>query len=268
MTKLYAQLLVAFIKLMTGVLGRWRKLTVRARVHDGLLPQSTVSVNGLSLTLLVPDRTAVYWPRHGLNSEPNTLAWIDGFNEEDIFFDIGANVGIYTLYAAKARKTKVVAIEPNPFSYRALVHNLHLNSVSGAVTPLCLAISGETAAMSLFLNGTAVGSVGNTIDEMDRPEASFEIQTLAFRLDDLLTLNGIPHPTQIKIDVDGIELPILKGAEKILADSRLQSVMVEVYTHDKGDQGEMESILAACGLTPAADWSNDGSDNRLFTRAR
>jgi len=70
MIKFFAQFLVALVNLATVFLSRWRKLTVRARVHDGLAPQTTVTVNGVDLTLLVPDCTSVYWSRHGFDNEP------------------------------------------------------------------------------------------------------------------------------------------------------------------------------------------------------
>ena len=172
MTKLFARFLVALVNLATVFLSRWRKLTVRARVHDGLAPQTTVTVNGVDLTLLVPDRTSVYWSRHGFDSEPNTLSWIDRFGAGDVFYDIGANIGAYTLYAAKARSVPVVAFEPNPFSYRVLVHNLHLNAITDRVLPLCLAAGGP--------DGNGIG-----------------LQVLAFRLDDLAAIEGIPAPTHL-----------------------------------------------------------------------
>ena len=102
MTKLFARFLVALVNLATVFLSRWRKLTVRARVHDGLAPQTTVTVNGVDLTLLVPDCTSVYWPRHGFDSEPNTLSWIDGFGAGDVFYDIGTNIGAYTLLCGQS----------------------------------------------------------------------------------------------------------------------------------------------------------------------
>ena len=215
MTKLYARFPVAIVRLGTVFLGRWRNLTVLARVHDRLAPESTVTVNGVSLTLLVPDRKSVYWPRHGFTGEPNTLAWIDGFSEGDVFFDIGANIGAYTLYAAKARSVTVVAFEPNPFSYRVLAHNLQRNGVAARVTPLCLAANVKTAVTPLFLAGTEAGSVGHTIAAEGRADKGFETQTLAFRLDDLIGIAGVPHPNHVKIDVDGIELPILEGARSL-----------------------------------------------------
>ena len=245
MTKLFARFLVALVNLATVFLSRWRKLTVRARVHDGLAPQTTVTVNGVDLTLLVPDRTSVYWSRHGFNSEPNTLSWIDRFGAGDVFYDIGANIGAYTLYAAKARSVPVVAFEPNPFSYRVLVHNLHLNAVTDQVLPLCLAAGADTEATVLSLN-----SIG--------------LQVLAFRLDDLAAIEGIPAPTHVKIDVDGIEAAILEGAKSLLSGPGVKSVLIEMLTHDDAAQARITSLLGECGLKPV-DLPDDGSDNRLFT---
>ena len=265
MTKLFARLLVALVNLATGFLGRWRKLTVRARVHDGLAPETTVTVNGVDLTLLVPDRTSVYWPRHGFDSEPNTISWIDGFGAGDVFYDIGANIGAYTLYAAKARSVQVVAFEPNPFSYRVLVHNLHLNAVTDRVLALCLAAAAETGNTRLSLNGTEAGSVGNTISDGGPIGNGIGLQALAFRLDDLAAIEGIPAPTQVKIDVDGIEAAILEGAKSLLSGPGVKSVLIETLTHDSAEQARITSLLGECGLKPA-DLPDDGSDNRLFTR--
>jgi FkbM family methyltransferase len=270
MTKLLAQFLVALVNLATGFLGPWRKLTVRARVHDGLAPESAVTVNGTALTLLVPDRTSVYWPRHGFDSEPNTISWIDGFGAGDVFYDIGANIGAYTLYAAKARSVRVVAFEPNPFSYRVLVQNLHLNDVTGRVLPLCLAVGDETGVTALSLNGTEAGSVGHAI-AAGGPDGNgngngIGLQAMAFRLDDLAEIKGFPAPTQVKIDVDGIEAAILDGARSLLSGPGVKSVLIEMLTHDEAAQARIMSVLGECGLKPA-DLPDDGSDNRLFTRA-
>ncbi len=251
MTKLFARFLVALVNLATVFLSRWRKLTVRARVHDGLAPQTTVTVNGVDLTLLVPDRTSVYWPRHG-------------FGAGDVFYDIGANIGAYTLYAAKARSVPVVAFEPNPFSYRVLVHNLHLNAITDRVLPLCLAAGADTEATVLSLNGIEAGSVGHTIAAGGPDGNGIGLQVLAFRLDDLAAIEGIPAPTHVKIDVDGIEAAILEGAKSLLSGPGVKSVLIEMLTHDDAAQARITSLLGECGLKPV-DLPDDGSDNRLFT---
>jgi len=247
MTKLFARFLVALVNLATVFLSRWRKLTVRARVRDRLAPQTTVTVNGGDVTLLVPDRTSVYWPRHG-------------FGAGDVFYNIGA----YTLYATKARSVPVVAFEPSPFSYRVLVHNLHLNAVTDQVLPLCLAAGADTEATVLSLNGIEAGSVGHTIAAGGPNGNGIGLQVLAFRLDDLAAIEGIPAPTHVKIDVDGIEAAILEGAKSLLSGPGVKSVLIEMLTHDDAAQARITSLLGECGLKPV-DLPDDGSDNRLFT---
>ncbi|MFQ5765675.1 MAG: FkbM family methyltransferase, partial [Rhodospirillales bacterium] len=250
MTKLYARFLVALVTAATAILGRWRRLTVRARAHHLLAPESTVMVNGVAITLLVPDRASVYWPRHGFASEPGTLAWIEGFTAADVLYDVGANVGAFTLYAAKARAVRVVAFEPNPFTYRVLVRNLHLNDVAELVTPLCLAANDATGARPLFLKGTEAGSVGHHLDEGDSDDEGLRVQALAYALDDVAAIAGIPRPTHVKIDVDGIEAAVLEGGRRLLSDRGLKSVMIELLTHDEAGQARIQGFLGDCGLRP------------------
>ncbi len=95
---------------------------------------------------------------------------------------------------------------------------------------------------------------------------SIGLQALAFRLDDLAAIEGFPAPTQIKIDVDGIEPAILEGAKSLLSGQAVKSVLIETLTHDDAVQARITSLLGECGLKPA-DLPDDGSDNRLFTRA-
>ena len=160
MSTLHARFVVALISLLTFFFGRWRRHTILARVHSRLAPAVTVSVNGTPITFFTPDRTSVYWPRHGLGAEPDTLEWIDGFEAGDVLYDIGANVGAYSVYAAKRRAWRVIAVEPNPFSFHVLARNMALNGVQGAVTPLCLALGAQTEPGILALRGTESGSVG------------------------------------------------------------------------------------------------------------
>ena len=139
----------------------------------------------------------------------------------------------------------MVAFEPNPFSYRVLVHNLHLNAITDRVLPLCLAAGADAEATVLSLNGIG-------------------LQVLAFRLDDLAAIEGIPAPTHVKIDVDGIEAAILEGAKSLLSGPGVKSVLIEMLTHDDAAQARITSLLGECELKPV-DLPDDGSDNRLFT---
>ena len=275
MSTLYARFIVALISLLTLFFGRWRRRPILARVHGLLAPTVTASANGTPITFFTPDRTSVYWPRHGLGDEPDTLAWIDGFQAGDVLYDIGANVGAYSVYAAKHMGVRVIAVEPNPFSFHVLARNLALNGVEGEVTPLCLALGAQTAPGVLALRGTESGSVGHSLSngalasgEDPAGGDSLPLHTQVCRLDAVVADLGQPPPNHIKIDVDGLEHEILRGAEAALKHPRLKSVAVEFYTHDAPGRDRIDALLAACGLAPAGAGirAHGASDNRLYVR--
>ena len=264
MSTLYARFLAAAARLFTAFFGRWRRMTILARLSDRLAPEARVTVNGTDITLFVPDRTAVYWPRHGFASEPGTLAWIDGFGPGDVLYDIGANVGIFTIYAAKATGVRVVAFEPNPFSFRVLVRNLELNGITALVIPLCLALGGATGPATLVLSHMESGSIGNRLAAGKDDEGALILQTLAFGLDHLG--GRLPAPSRLKLDVDGNEPEILAGARATLADHRLKSVLCEFDGQGEEAQKAMDSLLRDCGLSEDPTGLDDGSANRLYVR--
>jgi FkbM family methyltransferase len=270
MSTLYARFIVALISLLTLFFRRWRRQTILARVHGLLAPTVTTSANGTPITFFTPDRTSVYWPRHGLGDEPDTLTWIDEFQAGDVLYDIGANVGAYSVYAAKHRGIRVIAVEPNPFSFHALARNLALNGVQGEVTPLCLALGARTEPGLLELKGTESGSVGHSLSREKGPaeEGALTLHAQVCRLDTMIADLGQPPPNHIKIDVDGLEHEILVGAEATLRDPRLKSVAVEFYTHDQPGRDRIDALFFACGLAPASAASRpeSHSDNRLYVR--
>ena len=250
-------MLYALARLLTAPLSRWRQLTVLARLHDRVAPIAEAEVRGVTVKFLTPDRSAVYWPRHGYDSESGTLDWIDTLGPEDVLYDIGANVGAYTIYAAK-RGVRVVAFEPGPPSFHVLVRNLALNGVANLVTPLCLALADRTEPAAIGLGDLQAGSVGHGIGE----DTAFTLNTLAVRLDDAVGTLGLARPSHIKLDVDGLEPLILAGGEQMLGDDTLKSVLVEFRPHGTEAQARIDALLTAAGFEMAAE----REDNRLYAR--
>ena len=264
MSTLYARFLAAAVGLFTAFFGRWRRLTILARLSDRLAPEARVTVNGTHITLFTPDRAAVYWPRHGFASEPGTLAWIDGFDEGDVLYDIGANVGIFTIYAAKARGVRVVAFEPNPFTFRVLVRNLELNGITGLVTPLCLALGGATGPATLALGHMGSGTIGSLLAGGEDGDGALILKTLAFGLDDMG--GRLPAPSHLTLDVDGNESDILTGARATLAGPHLKTVLCEFDGQGEETYEAMDSLLRDSGLSQDRAGPGDGSPNRLYVR--
>lgn len=171
--------------------------------------------------------------------EPDTIEWIESFiREGDVLYDVGANIGQYSLYAAKHLKGKcnVLAFEPEALNYAKLNKNIVLNGLSDAITAYCLAVTGQTALdvfyVKAFSPGASLHAFGQPIGQGDIPfPPSHKQGMMGVSLDDLTGQFGLPFPNHVKIDVDGIEEQIVQGAGRTLADPRLKSALVEVYMH-------------------------------------
>jgi len=182
--------------------------------------------------------------------EPDTLAWIERFPKGSVLWDVGANVGLYSVYAALCGAS-VVSIEPSVFNLEFLVRNISINRVSDRVQVLPVAVGGVVPGFSkLSLQSTAWGDSQNafaTLLGQSGEQQDFEIdyQTLGFPLDSLTTVLHIAPPSFLKIDVDGIEPDILESGSRVL--SAVQSVLVEIPLYASA-QMRIHKILTSAGL--------------------
>ena len=182
---------------------------------------------------------------HSCAKEPDTVEWIETFMKPgDTFYDVGANVGAYSLIASKAfnGSVKVFAFEPAFLNFTQLCRNVFLNQCQESITPLSVALSDKTSIDSFnyhdLIPGGSLHTLGEAIDyKGDRFDPVLKQPVLGFRTDDLITQFNLPLPAHIKIDVDGIELSVLKGAEQTLSDHTLRSIVVEL------EAGEGEQLI-------------------------
>jgi len=162
--------------------------------------------------------------------EPFTVAWIESsLQDGDVLYDIGANIGSYSLIAATVCPgARVVAVEPGFLNFAVLCSNLAINDFGGRVTPIPLAL-GETTSNATLRYWTLVPGAGTHEAASRSGEgAVFEQPALSFALDDLIRIFELPPPTHIKLDVDGLEAAVLAGAQETLATPALRSLMVEL----------------------------------------
>ncbi|MBF0163659.1 MAG: FkbM family methyltransferase [Magnetococcales bacterium] len=201
--------------------------------------------------------------------EPETVAWLDGtITPESVLYDVGANVGYYALHAASLYPgVRAVAFEPAPLNVARLNTNIHLNRLGGAVMAFPIALS-EVSGVLRFGNSYFVGggwSHRGIDDRKDIPGETFFSGCVAYSLDDFLKQSGfLPFPTHLKIDVDGPELKVLRGAMATLADPRLQHLLIEMRADD--EVLEAERLLGALGWVLVGE-RGSGLGNRIFVRA-
>jgi FkbM family methyltransferase len=170
------------------------------------------------------------------DKEPETVEWIESFGCEDIFYDIGACVGTYSLVASK-HAMAVYAFEPAYFNFNLLMRNIQRNAMRGNtswnIIPVCNPLARRTGMLSFNYMSTKDGSsmhvLGSDVDYNGKVfEPEFCQPMFAFSLDDFIERFGILRPHHIKLDVDGTELDILKGAARTLRSKRLKSILVEI----------------------------------------
>jgi FkbM family methyltransferase len=183
--------------------------------------------------------------------EPCTLEWIATLGRDEILFDVGANVGMYTIWAAVTRGTRVFAFEAESQNYAVLNRNILLNNLTERVKAYCVGLTDRPGITDLYVTGMIAGgschSVGEAIDYKQEPMAAGFLQgCIAFRLDDLVA-NGLPVPNHIKIDVDGIEHKIVKGAQQTLKEAAVKSLLIEVNPA-LADHREMVRMLNDMGF--------------------
>jgi len=168
------------------------------------------------------------------SKEPETLEWIDSHGGRGAFFDIGANVGLYSVYYAKTQLGNVYAFEPSVLNLGLLAKNLSLNQVSSRTiivpNPLTSKNQVSNLHMSSLEEGGAMSTFGETYGHDGLPLVEqMGFQTIGYSLDFLIDNEIIPEvPTLMKIDVDGIEHLILRGAVKLLENNTLRTILIEV----------------------------------------
>ncbi len=205
------------------------------------------------------------------SEEPETIAWLDRLSPVDVLWDVGANVGLYAVYAARFRRCSVLAIEPEAQNFALLAENIALNGVGERCRAACLAISRSPGLGQLEVRYLTKGGAYNQFrDRGASGPAPFMPQSVeteqaagpALRqvvyglpLDDLAYGGSESVPTHLKIDVDGLEPDIIAGARRLLSDPALKHVLIELNMAEARDR-EVPGILETHGFSLVSQRSN------------
>lgn len=269
MSKTYSALLAGLVRGLAAPMSRWPRFATMARLADAVMPRVPLDTPQGTMTLYTPGKDALYFARHAFTREPETLEWIDGFAAGDVFWDIGASVGPYTVYAGK-RGVHTVAFEPNPFSFHCLARNVVENGVGEVVQAHCLGLSDKNGRGRFYMPSFEAGTSGSTLydSELSRlgfAKADIAVDAFALSADSLVADFGFAPPQHIKIDVDSIEPQILKGAMGLLTGGKVKSLLIEIAPDDT----EIPGILAEAGFAEARRGAQRGDMdvNVIFTRS-
>jgi FkbM family methyltransferase len=163
--------------------------------------------------------------------------------EEDVFFDIGANVGSYTLLASGATKCKTLCFEPSPVTFSILSQNIKLNKLLTKAKAHNLAIGNETGYLNFTENEDTTNHVVTDLDAT--PSTTIEVK----KLDDF----SEESPALLKLDVEGFETEVLNGARTVLDDPKLKAIIIELngsgYRYGF-DENQIHLKLTKLGFQP------------------
>lgn len=204
--------------------------------------------------------------------EPATVAWLDRLTPDDVYWDIGANVGLYAIYAAKFRRCRTVAFEPESQNYALLVDNILMNGVAANCLPAIIAVADRSEVSRLRVRYITKGGAFNMLQPAAAgsdapPPASFQaaqmyeqhqgFDQLVFgcSVDELVNRHGLSAPTFIKLDVDGLEPNIVSGAMETIRSGSVRSILVELNTKSAADMA-VPDLLARHGFKQVAVANN------------
>lgn len=250
-----------FIKFLTkrliGLVMEWLPKTFFGRyIYQEMIKKimsrgAEVVHHGHILRFSVPNRLNDYRIQTFATKEPATLEWIENIPAGSVLWDVGANIGLYSIYAAMAQKCSVFAFEPSVFNLELLARNIALNKLQGSVCIVPLALSDQIGTSMFKMSNTewggALSTFGQNFDQ-DGEELRqvFEYQTLGLSMDDACALLKIPQPQYLKMDVDGIEHFILRGGMNTLRS--VDSVLIEINDAFVQQAEESAAVLKSAGL--------------------
>tara|TARA_B100001250_G_C19782784_1_gene782650 strand:- start:762 stop:1667 length:906 start_codon:yes stop_codon:yes gene_type:complete len=194
------------------------------------------NILGRNIIFFTPNEITDWRINTFFTKEPETLEWIDSFKGEKIvFWDIGANIGLYSLYAAiKHPNIEIVSFEPSVNNLRILSRNIYKNNFFKQIKIFQLPLSEQENTFSNmnemeFIEGWSMSTFGESKDfegSIFKPNHAYKL--FGTNINYLLDKKILKFPNYIKIDVDGIEHKILLGANNHLKNNDLKSLSIEL----------------------------------------
>lgn len=195
--------------------------------------QATQSINHREtrLKFVIPNKLNRFRVSSFSTKEPETLEWIDEIPEGAVLWDIGANVGLYSCYAAKSRKCRVFSFEPSVFNLELLARNIFINDLVDRVVIVPFPLSDSLKISTFNMTSTDWGGALSTFgedygDDGEAMNKLFEYSSVGMTMDDVVSWLNIPQPSHIKMDVDGLEHLILSGGHSVL--KKVSELAIEV----------------------------------------
>ena len=197
----------------------------------------SIKILDKEIKFFVPNQLLEWRVNTYFSKEPETLEWIDSFKKKDnlIFWDIGANIGLYSIYSSlKHPKSITIAFEPSSSNLRVLTRNISINNLEKNIKIVPIPLTNKKNIFQemnegQFVEGGALNSFGEKFDfEGKEFKSNMKYNLLGTTMNYFIENSILDIPDYIKIDVDGIEHLILQGGDKFLNNEKVKSLSIEI----------------------------------------
>ena len=212
----------------------------------------SIKILGKEIKFFVPNQLLEWRVDTYFSKEPETLEWIDSFQEKEnlIFWDIGANIGSYSIYnSLKHPKSTTIAFEPSSSNLRVLTRNISINNLEKNIKVVSIPLTNKENIFQemnegQFVEGGALNSFGEKFDfEGKEFKPTMKYNLLGTTINYFLENSILDIPDYIKIDVDGIEHLILEGGDKFLNDKKVKSLSIEINENFKEQYDKVLNLM-------------------------
>ena len=217
-------------------------------------------INDKNIQLFSPNNLISWRIRTMFDKEPDTIEWIKNFIVENkrkvIFWDIGANIGLYSIYCASihTNKSVIFAFEPSTSNLRVLSRNIFINNFHKDIIINQLPLTNKPSEFlpmkeNAFEEGVSLNTFGENFDfEGKNYISENEYSILGTSIDYLIENKIMDIPDYIKIDVDGIEHLILEGGKKTLLNIKIKSILIEVNENFIDQKELIDKLMKESGF--------------------
>ena len=212
----------------------------------------SIKILDKEIKFFVPNQLLEWRVDTYFSKEPETLEWIDSFQEKEnlIFWDIGANIGLYSIYNyLKHPKSTTIAFEPSSSNLRVLTRNISINNLEKSIKVISMPLTNKKNIFQemnegQFIEGGALNSFGEKFDfEGKEFKSTMKYNLLGTTINYFLENSILDIPDYIKIDVDGIEHLILEGGDKYLNHKKVKSLSIEINENFKEQYDKVLNLM-------------------------
>lgn len=255
-TELLASIARGYVRFVPGNLGKARIVDqyLNAALRNTPVTRDIVLRNGVRMSVDTKDIVQRYLYQFGI-WEPSLSGWLARtLRPGDVFVDVGANIGYYSLLAARlvGHLGSVVAIEASPAAYAALRRNVATNQ-TGNVRLVDRAVAEDERTLTFYEPKPGIHSVTTSVRTREDMAPAFQVE--ARPLSSLLTAAEVSAARVIKIDIEGGEYAALRGLVPVLDRAREDlEIVVEVseslLAHQSHTIADATGLLSDRGFHP------------------